>query len=319
MEIVCLGEILNGDVTGSTYEALYLGYQLKKEYGGKLTLILPGKDVEKYSQKLDFQDLDSIILLDDPSLEIYDQEVYSTALVDEIKNISPNIVIVPYTSQGMDLAPSIAHGLGYPVLTYCESIKFSDGKWIGTRVIYGGKLKEEVELTGNNIIITIRPGDFPQMKQESHGTNIVKKSPKISHGKIKPVGIVKPSTEDIDITKFDFLVSVGRGIGSKENLEMADELAKLLNGALACSRPIVDMGWLPKTRQVGSSAKSVKPKVYLALGISGATNHINGMKNSSTIISINKDPYAPIFEISHYGVVADINDVLPLLIEELKK
>lgn len=319
MEIVCIGEIFNNDVSNSTYEACYLANELKKEYGGRATLIMAGKDLEKFSQKLSIPGIDSVILLDDTSLEIYCQEAYSSAILDEIKSISPQIVIVPYTSQGMDLAPSLGIKLEYPVITYCESIKFAGDKWIATRVIYGGKLKEEVEVTDGHIIVTLRPGDFPQPREGGAGIQIIKKSPKIIQGKIKPVGIVKPSLEDIDITKFDVLVSVGRGIGSKENLEMAEELAKLLNGAVACSRPIVDMGWLPKTRQVGSSAKSVKPKVYIALGISGATNHVNGMKNSNTIIAINKDPYAPIFEISHYGVVADINDVLPLLIEELKK
>ncbi|MGC8860645.1 MAG: electron transfer flavoprotein subunit alpha/FixB family protein [Thermoplasmata archaeon] len=319
MEIVCIGEIFNNDVSGPTYEAIYLGNELKREYGGKLTLIIAGKDLEKYSAKLSIQGVDSIILLDHPSLELYEQVAYTKAIAGEIRAISPQIVIAPYTSQGMDLLPSIAHEIGYTLVTYCQSLKFTGNGWIATRVIYGGKLLEDVEVDDKNIAVTIRPGDFPQLKQETGSISVLKKSPEIAQGKMRPVGIVKPALEDIDITKYDVLVSVGRGIGSKENLEMADELAKILNGALACSRPIVDMGWLPKTRQVGSSAKTVKPKVYIALGISGATNHINGMKNSNTIISVNKDPYAPIFEISHYGVVADINDLLPLLLEELKK
>ncbi|MVT13046.1 MAG: electron transfer flavoprotein subunit alpha/FixB family protein [Euryarchaeota archaeon] len=318
MEIVCVGEIFNGDVSGSTYEALYLGNQIKMENGGKFTLILAGKDPEQFSKKLSIKGLDNLILLSDPSLEIYDNESYSSAISNEIKEISPDVIIVPYTSQGMDLAPSIAHLLGFPIITYCESIKFSGKGWLATRVIYGGKLREEVEVEGNKVLITIRPGDFPPLREEAQ-TNIIKKNVSISRGRIKPIEIIKPALEDIDITKFDVLVSVGRGIGSKENLEIAEELAKMLNGAVSCSRPIVDMGWLPKTRQVGSSAKTVKPKVYIALGISGATNHINGMKNSNTIISINKDPFAPIFEISNYGIVADINDLLPLLLEELKK
>jgi len=318
MEIVCVGEIFNGDVSGSTYEALYLGNKIKMENGGKLTLILAGKDPEQFSKKLSIKGLDNLILLSNPSLEIYDNESYSSSISNEIKEISPDVIIVPYTSQGMDLAPSIAHLLGFPIITYCESIKFSGKGWLATRVIYGGKLREEVEVEGNKVLITIRPGDFPPLREEAQ-TNVIKKNVSISRGRIKPIEIIKPALEDIDITKFDVLVSVGRGIGSKENLEIAEELAKMLNGAVSCSRPIVDMGWLPKTRQVGSSAKTVKPKVYIALGISGATNHINGMKNSNTIISINKDPFAPIFEISHYGIVVDINDLLPLLLEELKK
>ncbi|MEM0150258.1 MAG: electron transfer flavoprotein subunit alpha/FixB family protein [Thermoplasmata archaeon] len=318
MEIVCIGEIFNGDISGPTYEAIYLGNEIKKELGGKFSLIILGNNLDKFKEKLSISGLDNVILLEHPQLELYNQEIYSNAILDEIKSINPNLIIIPYSSQGMDLAPSIAYGLNYPIITYCESLKYEGNSWKATRTIYGGKLKEEVIVENNNIVATIRPGDFPQFKELST-VNFVKKTVSPRFEKIKSISIEKPTLEDIDISKFDVIVSVGRGIGSKENMEFAEELAKLLNGAIGCSRPIVDMGWLPKTRQIGSSGKSVKPKLYIALGISGATNHINGMKNSGTIISINKDPYAPIFEISQYAVIADLNDILPLLIDEMKK
>lgn len=315
MNFVCIGEHFGNSVRDVTFETLNFAGLLKEKYGGKVDLIIAGKiENDEIFKKYE---IDNVWIIEDP-LDIYDPEAYTNSIIKILNNIDYSVIISPHTSIGMDLSPRIASSLKIPIVTTCESIEIMDSGISFTRVIYGGKAKEKILIEGKKAFVTIRPGDFETAKEKPGNPNITRVEIVQSENKIKPIKIERLVQEDVDITKFNAIVAVGRGIGTKENLALAEELAKSMNGVVACSRPISDLGWLPKTRQVGTSGKTVKPKLYIALGISGATNHINGMKKSNIIIAVNKDPSAPIFEVSHLGVVGDINDILPLLVDELK-
>ncbi len=315
MDFVCIGEHFGNSLRDVTFEALNFASLLKEKYGGNVDLIVTGKiESDEIFKKYE---IDNVWIIEDP-LDLYDPEAYANSIIKIINNIDYSVVIAPHTSIGMDLSPRIASGLKIPIVTTCESVEIMDSGISFTRVIYGGKAKEKLTIDGKKALVTIRPGDFELAKEKPGNPNIIREKIVQGERKIKPVKIERVVQEDVDITKFNVVVAVGRGIGTKENLALAEELAKSLNGVVGCSRPITDLGWLPKTRQIGTSGKTVKPKLYIALGISGATNHINGMKKSNLIIAVNKDPSAPIFEVSHLGVVGDINDILPLLVDELK-
>lgn len=321
MKIACIGDHIEGTLRNVTLEEIAFAEGLKDKHGGEISLILLGSDLDVFTESLKNYDLSKIVYLEDPQLQLYNQFLYTIALMKYLSENPADILVMPHTSVGMDLAPSMAMEQDLPVITSCESAEYENGGWSAIRVIYGGKVKEKVHTDGSSVIVTLRPGDFSTAKEKPSSPEIVKLHPSFEGqtGDMTSLNIEKPVQEDVDITKYSALVAVGRGLGSADNIELVESLAGELNSALACTRPVVDQGWLPKGRQVGTSGKTVAPKLYLALGISGATNHINGMKKSSTIIAINKDPSAAIFEISDYGIVADLMDIVPLLVEELKK
>lgn len=321
MKIACVGDHIEGNLKNITFEELTLAQELKEKNGGEISLILIGSNLDAFTEKLKNYEVDKIVYIEEDRLELYNQSLYASSIMKYLEANPSDILIMPQTSIGMDLAPSVAVDLNLPIITGCESVSLEDGKWSATRVIYGGKVKEKVSIDSSRAVITVRPGDFAGAKETPSSPEIVKFAPPIdwASSKITALNVEKPAQEDVDITKYNTIVAVGRGLGSADNIQIAEELAKELDSVLACTRPVVDQGWLPKSRQVGTSGKTVAPKLYMAMGISGATNHINGMKRSGTIVSINKDPSAAIFEISNYGVVADLTEILPLLVEELKK
>jgi len=232
----------------------------------------------------------------------------------------PDIIALGHTAVGMELAPFISEKINAPLATDIVKIEDVDGKIHVHKYVFSNKLLAEFELKENQTyVITIRQGEFKEEVDEKSG--------KIEERTFTPpdslskrfLEYVEPEEVGVDISKAEIIVSVGRGIEDEGNIELAEELAEILNGVVAGSRPVIDSGWLPKERQVGISGKTVKPKLYLALGISGAFQHIVGMKDSDLIIAINRDPEAPIFQVAHYGVVGDIFDVVPELIERLRK
>jgi electron transfer flavoprotein alpha subunit len=219
----------------------------------------------------------------------------------------------------MDLAPGLAAHLNLPLITSCIDFHLEDDKLTGVRQMYDGKVNAEIASSGHaTYVVTVRPGSFVSQGQAAlngkiENITIPVKSPE----RIKFIESIEAVLSGVDITKADILVSVGQGIGDKKNIPLVEELATLLNGTLSCSRPVVDKKWLTKDRQVGSSGKTVKPKVYLAIGISGSFQHLMGLKGG-TIIAINKDPKAPIFRVADYGIVGDLFQVIPVLKEKVK-
>ena len=238
----------------------------------------------------------------------FNPEAYASAALEVIQAESPDLVLVGSTSMGMDIAPVLGVSLDLPVISYCSGIENSGDGYEFTSQLYGGKM--DVKSSASKAVAMVLAGSFSADEGKSGGSaNIEDVSVGAGSSRIQFKELIEPEAADVDITQSDILVAVGRGIGSKDDIEVAQELAETLNADLACSRPIVDAGWLPKSCQVGKSGLKVNPKVYIALGISGAPEHLEGMKDVSTIIAVNTDKNAPIFDVAHYGMTDDLFDI----------
>ena len=258
-------------------------------------------------------------MLDDAKLGNYNSEIYCQALAPFINETKPVLTMIGHTALGMDLAPRLAAHLNLPLSTACIDLKFNDGKLATVRQMYDGKVNADILCSGSErYLVTVRPGSFPADGPAITGGEIKEITMALKDAeRTKFIEYVEAALGGIDITQADILVSVGNGIGDKKNIPLVEELATIFGGRLSCSRPIVDKKWLPKEHQVGSSGKTVKPKVYLAIGISGSFQHLMGLKGG-TIIAINKDPKAPIFRVADYGIVGDLFQVVPVLKEKAK-
>ena len=320
-EIFVLAEHRMGELRDITFEMLTKGHELAGQLGTQLTAILLGKDVDGMAQEL-AKWAHKVIYVEGDTLKDFNADVYQAVLAELIKERKPLLMMIGHTSYGIDVAPSLAVQLGLPIATDCIDLCFEDGRLHVVRQMYGGKVNVRARLKeASSYIVTVRPAAFQPGEYGPVGGQVERvPSPLEAEPEARKfVEIITPPPGEVDITAADIIVSVGRGIREKENMPMIEELARLLGGVVACSRPIVDKGWLPKDRQVGSSGKTVKPKLYMAIGISGAFQHVVGMKDSELIIAINKDPKAPIFRFSDYGIVDDLFKVVPELIKQLKE
>ena len=248
----------------------------------------------------------------------YNPESYAAAVSAAVDAHSPNLLLVGSTSMGMDIAAPVAAAHGLPLVAYCTTVEATNGGFACSSSLYGGKLGVSSQVSSPAVAMVL-PGSCDGDAGRVAGSPAVNElAIPESAGKVRFSRLIEPEAGDVDITQSGVLVAIGRGIGSKDDIELAAELAELLDADLACSRPIVDAGWMEKSRQVGKSGFKVKPRVYIALGISGAPEHIEGMKDSATIIAINSDEDAPIFDVAHYGLTEDLFDVCEELVEELE-
>jgi len=312
-KVLVVAEHRAGALAESTLEAAGAGLGL----GGEVTAALLAADPAGLEGPLlgRVPRLEKII---HPGLAEYNPEAFLEPLSRLIQDLSPGLVLMAHTSQGMDLAPALAGRLGLPLATGCTRVEEKEGAFLVGRPVYGGKLTEELKLGPHpTVVLTLQTGAFappPEGPVETRVRETVPEALSPRHLR-RFVERLAAARDEVDITAADILVSVGRGIGSAENIERAQALADRLGATLACSRPVADAGWLPKSRQVGTSGQSVRPKVYLALGISGAFQHLAGIGGAQTVIAVNKDPKAPIFQEADYGLVADLFQVLDQLAE----
>jgi len=314
MKVFCVAEYRFDELNPLSIELLNLANQIKGD--GTAEAVVIGKDVGKYAEEL-AKYADKVWKVEDDSLENYTPDLYVDVLSQLIERENPDLILVGNTAQGGEFAPYLAAKLNAPIATDVVAVDASGGVKV-SRYLMQGKLMVDLKLKSTPCVLTIRQGVFKEGSEV--GGEIVDAGIKPSkESKRKFVSYIEPEVGEVDITQADIIVSVGRGIEDESNIELAEELADLLGGVVAGSRPVIDNGWLPKDRQVGISGKVVKPKLYLALGISGAFQHVMGMKDSELIIAINKDPEAPIFGVAQYGAVADLFDVVPELIEKLKE
>jgi electron transfer flavoprotein alpha subunit len=318
-ELFVLAEQRRGELRDITFEMLTKGRELSQKIDADLTAVLLGHNVKEFAKKL-ADHAKKVLTVDDARLEDFNAEAYQKVLSHLISERKPLLTLIGHTSFGIDLAPSLATELNVPLATDCINVDFEEKKPIVVRQVYGGKVNVKASLrTSESYIVTLRPATFEAQEEEALGGEIIEiPSPleeDIPYKKF--VEYYEPPAGEVDITAADILVSVGRGIKDTENMPIVEKLAEALGGALACSRPIVDKGWLPSDRQVGTSGKTVKPKLYLAVGISGAFQHVSGMKNADLIIAINKDSKAPIFRAADYGVVEDLFKVVPPLTNKI--
>jgi electron transfer flavoprotein alpha subunit len=273
--------------------------------------------VDSVAGELKTADVAEIVVIDDPALKDYTADGVVLALEQLIAAEKPERVFLPHTYQARDFAPALAARINRPLVTDCIAAK--DGAYV--RPMFQGKLQADVTVDGPHIA-TFQIGAFRADAMKSGGSATVRKaSIAIDASKVrqKPEAPFKEAKQAVDLSQAERIVAVGRGIKGQEHLQIARQLAQAMGAEIAASRPICDAGWLPMDRQIGSSGQTVAPKLYVALGISGAIQHLVGMKGSRTIVAINKDPDAPIFEIADYGIAGDLFDVVPALIAELNK
>ncbi len=319
-DIFVLAEHRQGELRDITVEMLMKGKALSEETGKQLVAVLLGHQSGAMADQLKDR-ANKVILVEDPKLEDYTSETYQRVMGSLIEQEKPLLVLIGHTAFGMDLAPSLATEINAPIATDCIDVMMEPSQVKAIRQVYGGKLNVEVRLKpAAHYILTIRPASFSVEDYSMAGEIVNVTSPLAEEIATKKfLEYVEAAVGEVDITQSNILVSVGRGIKDQENIPMVQELADLMGAALSCSRPVVDKKWLPKERQVGTSGKTVKPKVYIAIGISGAFQHIAGMKSAGTIIAINKDPKAPIFNSAHYGIVGDLFKIVPALKEKAKE
>src|SRR5882724_4722659 len=300
-----------------SFELLGKGRELADTFGVDCCAVVLGKNVASIAEACGAAS--SALCVEHDALADFNPEAHAKALAAIFQLREPRIVLVSNSSKGMDLAPALA--LGMPVVTNVGAATIEGEKIVTTSQLYGGKISVESEVEGRAVLCMLA-GAFPADRGRSDKPAPVKQAEDaLDLGGLRTTfkRLIQPEAADVDITKEEVLVSVGRGIQDKDSIEIVQELADAIGCPLSASRPIVDMGWMPKSRQVGKSGVSVKPKIYIAIGISGAPEHVQGMKDAATIVAINSDPKAPIFDIAHYGVTADLFDVVPALTEKVKE
>jgi electron transfer flavoprotein alpha subunit len=299
---------------------LAAGEKLASQQGVSSTAVLLGHRAKDLAEELALRG-SKVVVVEDAQLEHFNSIPYQKVLSSLIAKYQPLLTLIGHTAFGMDLAPSLSVELGFPLVTDCIDLSFEENRLKAVRSIYGGKVNANVSLRqSKGYVATVRPGVFsPGPPSEKKGGIIMESSP--LQGSIdakKFIEYIEAPITGEDITQAEIIVSVGQGIGGPEHIPMIEEVAKSLGGVVACSRPVVDRNWLPKERQVGISGKTVRPKVYIAIGISGAFQHVTAMQGSETIIAINKDSRAPIFGVADYGIVDDFLNVIPILKEKAK-
>jgi electron transfer flavoprotein alpha subunit len=314
-DIFVVIEHLRGQIADASYAMLAGARQLAQGTGGKVMAVILGQNAQGLANSLA---ADGVLYIDHPALAEFTSDAYQIALAGLIKEQSPRAVIFGHSSVGMDIASSLSAKLGMPVVSSCRSFS-TDGKFVSQ--ICGGKIMAEGDLPGPSALVTMLPGGYKvEQGQSSQAPEITCiEALALDALRVTLKQYIEPDTSDVDIAKETVLVSVGRGIQNKDNIELANELAEVLGCAVSASRPVVDQGWMPISRMVGKSGKNVKPKIYLALGISGAPEHIEGMGDSEVIIAVNTDPNAPIFNVAKYGTTIDLLDLTPVLTEQVRQ
>lgn len=319
-DIWIFAEQNDGKLKNVVFELLTKGRQLVKEKNGNLCAVLLCENSEQMVKELAEYSAEKIYTAENEVFKHYLTEPYTDVLTGVISKYNPFAVLFGATPNGRDLAPRVASRLKVGLTADCTELSIKDGLLLQTRPAFGGNIMASIFSRTFPQIATVRPNVFKKEKQEKKAEIIkinVKVNPKRYSAKL--IDVVKEVREEVNLEECKIIVSAGRGIGNAENLKLIREFASVLNAGIGCSRAVVDIGWLPHQYQVGQTGKTVAPKIYIAVGISGAIQHRVGMSSSDIIIAINKDKDAPIFKIADYGIVGDLFKVVPKLIEELKK
>jgi electron transfer flavoprotein alpha subunit len=325
MKVLLITEQREGKWNNVSFETLAAAQQIASQTKASVSGMVVGKGVGSLTEQLAGFQLDDVLLVEHDLLEKYTPDGFSIALRQVIESAEPDLVLLPHTYQVRDFAPKLAASLGKGMIGDCVGYRHENGKLIFVRQMFQGRTVADVVFAGEPPwIATFQAGAFRADLAAKHASGKAPIKPvsvdvRPEQIRTKPLELFREAKQAVDLTQAPILVSIGRGIKSPENIPIAEKLAKLLGAEICASRPICDEGWLPMDRQIGSSGQTVAPKLYLALGISGAIQHVVGMKGSRTITAINKDQNAPIFEIADYGVVGDLFEIVPALIEELEK
>jgi electron transfer flavoprotein alpha subunit len=319
--VFVLAEHRRGSLRDATWEAVAAARQVAGKLGSEVTCLLLGSNVDSMAEAL-AKECPRVLAVDDPRLENFNSEVFVKTLTSVLADKASYVLIMGNSNSVIDLAPGLSVALDAALATDCLGLEVDNGSIKALRQMYSYKVNTLVSFKGaDKVVLTLRGGAF-SFEPSGGAAGAVEKidSPLTDEPARKRfVNFVEAEKGDVDIASADIIISIGRGIGDEEDLEMFESLADAMGGVLACSRPIVDKGLLPKYHQVGTSGVEVKPKVYLALGISGAFQHLGGIKGNPIIVAVNKDARAPIFRAAHYGIVANLFDVIPALEEKINE
>src|ERR1700683_291816 len=325
MKILLVTEQREGKWNKVSFETLAAAQQIVQHTKGSLTAAVVGKGVAPLADEIAAFQLDEVLLVEHDLLDKYTPDGFSLALHQVIESTKPDLVLFPHTYQVRDFAPKLAASLGKEMIGDCIHYRYENGKLIFVRQMFQGKTNADVTFeSAAPWFASFQAGAFrsdlvaahPSGKAPVHAVAVTLDARQV---RTKPLDLFKEAKSAVDLTQAPLIVAIGRGIKAPADIPQAEAVAKALGGEIAASRPICDEGWLPMERQIGSSGQTVAPKIYFALAISAAIQHVVGMKGARTIVAVNKDQNAPIFEIADYGIVADIFEVMPALTEALEK
>jgi electron transfer flavoprotein alpha subunit len=305
----------------TSFEAIAAAQGLGAELGQTVTAVVLGAGMSELTDGIAAYDVSRVVYAVNEKLAEYTPDSYADAMERVVRALDPQFVLLPHTYLVRDFAPKLSARFGKSLISDCIRARVADGQVTFSRRIFLGKIDADIISDGAApVFATFQSGAYrADQATKGSGASVETMTVEVGEVRMKPEAPFQEVKQAVDLTKADVIVAIGRGIKSKDNIALAEKLAEALGGDLAASRPICDAEWLPIDRQIGSSGQTVAPKLYIALGISGAIQHLVGMKNSGTIVAVNKDPEAPIFDIADYGIVGDLFEVLPVLTEEIKK
>jgi electron transfer flavoprotein alpha subunit len=308
----------------TSVEALVAAQRIAAQTGDRISAVVLGNGISAVASEIASMKLDVVYTVEDPKLDEYTPDAYVAALTQVVDRLKPSLVVFSHTYRVRDFAPRLAAALGKTFVTDCVGFRVDGGQVVFVRQVFQGKINTDVK-------VSAEPPAFASFQVGSYRADLVETSPSpariealaanlaAANIRTSPEGKFQEAKQAVDLSQAPLIVAVGRGIKSQENLALIEDLAAALGAEIGASRPICDNEWLPMDRQIGSSGQTVAPKLYLAIGISGAIQHVVGMKNSQTIVAINKDAEAPIFDIADYGIVGDLFEIVPALASEIRK
>jgi electron transfer flavoprotein alpha subunit len=322
MSILAVMEQRAGEWNRISFETLAAAQQFGRELQMPVRAAVPGAGIDNLAGELAGYELERVYAVEHDLLKDYTPEGYSRALGQLIRHAEAKVAVFPHTYQVRDYLPKLATSMDRVAVSDAVGHRVEDGRLVLVRQLFQGKMNADVRFTGAAPwFASLQAGAWRADLAATGKAAVEKFAPRLEASDIRtrPLELFRETQRAVDLSAAEMIVSVGRGIREAENLPMVEELAKALGAEMAASRPICDSGWMPMERQVGSSGQTVAPKMYMAIGISGAIQHLVGMKGSKTVVAINKDPEAPIFEVADYGIVGDLFQVVPALVEEIRK
>jgi electron transfer flavoprotein alpha subunit len=323
-KILILAEHEDGALRDTASELLGMAHRIAGEAGwdagSDIKALLLGQGIDGLADKLTTRGAAEVIYAEGKAVEHYTGDAYRRAIEAVVKDEDPELVLISHTPNGWDVSPLVAAGLGVPLATGCSNITFNDGKMCFVRKAFNGKFLHEVEIDARPQIATVDKGSASPLEEPTQGT-VRKINVPVKEDEVQAqfVEIKKSESGGVDLTQAQIIVAIGRGVGKEDKVALIKDLAEVLGGQIGASRAVTDAGWLPHEHQIGSSGVTVNPKLYIAVGISGAIQHVVGMKGSGYIVSVNKDADAPIFGVSDVGVVAELEEIIPALTKAIKE
>ena len=316
--ILTFAEQRDGKLRRASLEVVSEARRLAGALGTTVTAVVVGPGAEALAGELASYGADSVRVFDDPALGSYATEAYATALAQAIADAKPSVVLAPFTAMGKDFAPRVAAKVGAGLASDCVALEAKGGRLVARRPVYAGKAYATVEWAGEPQMATLRPNVFPLGRPDASRKAEVVKAAIDSSARARVTAVQATTQGKVQLTEAQVIVSGGRGLKGPEHFHLVEGLAEAMGAAVGASRAVVDAGWVDHQMQVGQTGKTVSPTLYVACGISGAIQHLAGMKGADMIIAINSDPNAPIFDVAHYGIVGDLFKVVPELIRRLE-